>query len=72
MFRYWVYIFQGNLLKGIGNCSVLAQLITSILFLIFQIDQQGSLWTFQARRMNGDMGSFQVLPDQMQLANPFM
>jgi len=35
-------------------------------------DQQGSLWTFQARRMNGDMGYFQVLPDQMQLANPFM
>ena len=35
-------------------------------------DQQGSRWTFQAGRMNGVLGSFQILPDQMQVINPIM
>uniref|UniRef100_UPI00358E8F14 solute carrier family 15 member 1 n=1 Tax=Myxine glutinosa TaxID=7769 RepID=UPI00358E8F14 len=33
-------------------------------------DQQGSRWTFQATRMNGDFGSVQIMPDQMQTVNP--
>lgn len=33
-------------------------------------DQQGSRWTFQATRMNGDLGFFIIKPDQMQLINP--
>lgn len=35
-------------------------------------DQQGSRWTFQATRMNGDIGWFTILPDQMQVVNPFL
>lgn len=35
-------------------------------------DQQGSGWTFQARRMNGDIGFYTILPDQMQLINSLL
>lgn len=35
-------------------------------------DQQGSQWTFQATRMNGQIGSFVVLPDQLQAVNPLL
>jgi hypothetical protein len=31
---------------------------------------QGSRWTFQATRMNGQIGSWIIKPDQMQLLNP--
>lgn len=35
-------------------------------------DQQGSMWTFQANRMDGRLGSVTILPDQMQVINPFL
>lgn len=35
-------------------------------------DQQGSRWTFQATRMNGDMGFWELKPDQMQVVNPLL
>uniref|UniRef100_A0A0P5N991 Oligopeptide transporter 1 n=1 Tax=Daphnia magna TaxID=35525 RepID=A0A0P5N991_9CRUS len=35
-------------------------------------DQQGSRWTFQAMRMNGDLGGFVLKPDQMQIINPLL
>lgn len=36
-------------------------------------DQQGSRWTFQAEKMNGDVnGWFTIKPDQMQVVNPLM
>lgn len=35
-------------------------------------DQQGSGWTFQARRMDGDIGFYTILPDQMQVVNPLL
>ncbi|XP_076244051.1 peptide transporter family 1 [Calliopsis andreniformis] len=35
-------------------------------------DQQGSRWTIQASRMNGEIGSFLLQPDQMQVFNPFL
>lgn len=35
-------------------------------------DQQGTGWTFQARRMNGDIGFYTILPDQMQVVNPLL
>lgn len=30
-------------------------------------DQQGSRWTFQATRMDGDVGFYVIKPDQMQV-----
>ncbi|XP_076272378.1 peptide transporter family 1 isoform X2 [Rhynchophorus ferrugineus] len=35
-------------------------------------DQQGSGWTFQAVRMNGSLGFYTILPDQMQVVNPLL
>lgn len=35
-------------------------------------DQQGSQWTFQATRMDGQIGSFTLLPDQLQAVNPLL
>lgn len=35
-------------------------------------DQQGSGWTFQARRMDGDLGFYTILPEQMQIVNPLL
>ena len=33
---------------------------------------QGSRWTFQATRMNGDTFGFVILPDMMQVSNPVL
>jgi solute carrier family 15 oligopeptide transporter 1 len=35
-------------------------------------DQQGSGWTFQATRMDGYIGFYTILPDQMQVINPLL
>lgn len=35
-------------------------------------DQQGTAWTFQAIRMNGDIGFYTILPDQFQVVNPLL
>lgn len=35
-------------------------------------EQQGSRWIVQAKRMNGQVGSFTIKPDQMQVFNPLL
>jgi solute carrier family 15 oligopeptide transporter 1 len=35
-------------------------------------DQQGSRWTLQATRMDGNIGFTEIKPDQMQLLNPLL
>ncbi|XP_031828402.1 peptide transporter family 1 isoform X2 [Nomia melanderi] len=35
-------------------------------------DQQGSRWTLQASQMNGEIGSWVLEPDQMQVINPLL
>ncbi|CAB3386070.1 Hypothetical predicted protein [Cloeon dipterum] len=51
--------------------KVLAKFLTVPIFWALY-DQQGSRWTFQATRMDGDLGGFTVKPDQMQVVNPLM
>uniref|UniRef100_A0A8I5MV86 Solute carrier family 15 member 2 n=1 Tax=Papio anubis TaxID=9555 RepID=A0A8I5MV86_PAPAN len=53
--------------------------LTRILFLYIPLpmfwallDQQGSRWTLQAIRMNGNLGFFVLQPDQMQVLNPLL
>ncbi|XP_036739335.2 solute carrier family 15 member 2 [Manis pentadactyla] len=53
--------------------------LTGILFLYIPLpmfwallDQQGSRWTLQAIRMNGNLGFFVLQPDQIQVLNPFL
>ncbi|XP_034489737.1 peptide transporter family 1 [Drosophila innubila] len=61
--------------KMIGDVKVLMR----VLFLYLPLpvfwalfDQQGSRWTFQATRMDGDMGSWDLKPDQLQVLNPLL
>jgi solute carrier family 15 (oligopeptide transporter), member 1 len=35
-------------------------------------DQQGSRWVSQAMKLNGNLSSFTIQPDQIQMANPFL
>ncbi|XP_031625572.1 peptide transporter family 1-like [Contarinia nasturtii] len=35
-------------------------------------DQQGSRWVIQANNMNGDLGFYTILPDQMQSSGPIL
>src|SRR6218665_1508419 len=35
-------------------------------------DQQSSRWTLQAVQMNGNIGSFGIKPDQIQVINPLL
>ena len=35
-------------------------------------DQEGSRWTFQATRMNGDLGFWEIKPDQMLVLSPIL
>lgn len=35
-------------------------------------DQQGSRWTFQATRMDGEMFGYLIKPDQFQVINPLL
>ncbi|KAL2805021.1 solute carrier family 15 member 2 isoform b [Daubentonia madagascariensis] len=53
--------------------------LTRVLFLYIPLpmfwallDQQGSRWTLQATKMNGNLGLFVLQPDQMQVLNPFL
>ncbi|XP_043289096.1 peptide transporter family 2-like [Venturia canescens] len=53
------------------------KIVLAVLFLYIPLplfwslfDQQGSRWTFQASRMNGELLGTQILPDQMQVINP--
>uniref|UniRef100_A0A452ERI9 Solute carrier family 15 member 2 n=1 Tax=Capra hircus TaxID=9925 RepID=A0A452ERI9_CAPHI len=53
--------------------------LTGVLFLYIPLpmfwalfDQQGSRWTLQATRMNGNLGFFVLQPDQIQVLSPFL
>lgn len=61
--------------KLISDIKSVLKVLTLFLLLPFfwaLFDQQGSRWTFQATRMNGDIGFTKIKPDQMQLINPLL
>lgn len=51
--------------------NVIVLLLPAPLFCAL-FDQQGSRWVDQAIDMNGDIGFYTILPDQMQLLNPLL
>lgn len=58
--------------KLISDIKVLMSLIvlfspTIVFWALYE--QQGDKWTFQASRMNGDLGWYTIIPDQMQTLN---
>ncbi|XP_018420143.1 PREDICTED: solute carrier family 15 member 1 [Nanorana parkeri] len=55
------------------------KMVLKVLFLYIPLpmfwalfDQQGSRWTLQATAMDGNFGSIQIQPDQMQTVNPIL
>ncbi|XP_070607298.1 solute carrier family 15 member 1 isoform X2 [Erythrolamprus reginae] len=55
------------------------KMVLKVLFLYIPLpmfwalfDQQGSRWTLQATTMDGNLGSVQIQPDQMQTVNPIL
>ncbi|XP_053950502.1 peptide transporter family 1 isoform X1 [Anastrepha ludens] len=61
--------------KMVADTKVLLKILT--LFLPFPVfwalfDQQGSRWTFQATRMDGETFGYIIKPDQMQVVNPLL
>ncbi|CAH1400788.1 unnamed protein product [Nezara viridula] len=68
--EHWLdYAEDKYSVKLIADIKVLMKLIylftpTIVFWALY--DQQGSKWTFQASRMDGDLGWFTIQPDQMQ------
>ncbi|XP_036318044.1 peptide transporter family 1 isoform X1 [Rhagoletis pomonella] len=61
--------------KMVADTKVLLKIL--VLFLPFPVfwalfDQQGSRWTFQAQRMDGETFGYVIKPDQMQVVNPLL
>lgn len=61
--------------KMVADTKILLKIL--VLFLPFPVfwalfDQQGSRWTFQATRMDGELWGFNIKPDQMQVINPLL
>ncbi|CAD1480446.1 unnamed protein product, partial [Heterotrigona itama] len=73
---YWLDYADDKYDKTLIN-DIKSALQVLILFIPIPIfwalfDQQGSRWTFQATRMNGEIGNFLIEPDQMQVFNPLL
>ena len=61
--------------KMVSDTKILLKIL--VLFLPFPVfwalfDQQGSRWTFQATRMDGELWGYTIKPDQMQVINPLL
>lgn len=61
-----------NLIDDVKSLMKILVLYIPLPFFWALQDQQGSRWTFQATRMNGEVGLFTIKPDQMQVINPLL
>uniref|UniRef100_A0A0C9PUC0 Oligopeptide transporter 1 n=1 Tax=Fopius arisanus TaxID=64838 RepID=A0A0C9PUC0_9HYME len=62
--------YDTTLISDIKAALQVLTLFIPLPFFWALFDQQGSRWTFQATRMDGQIGSFLVKADQMQVINP--
>ncbi|RZC34281.1 peptide transporter family 1-like, partial [Asbolus verrucosus] len=74
--NHWLDRSENKYGKSLVN-DVKTTLKVLVLFIPLPIfwalyDQQGSGWTFQATRMDGYIGFYTILPDQMQVVNPLL
>lgn len=74
--KHWLDYAEPKVgLKMVSDTKTLLKIL--VLFLPFPVfwalfDQQGSRWTFQATRMDGEILGFNIKPDQMQVINPLL
>ncbi|XP_015121524.1 peptide transporter family 1 isoform X2 [Diachasma alloeum] len=62
--------YDTTLISDIKAALQVLTLFIPLPFFWALFDQQGSRWTFQATRMDGQIGNFLLKPDQMQVVNP--
>ncbi|XP_044578742.1 peptide transporter family 1 isoform X2 [Cotesia glomerata] len=62
--------YDSKLISDIKSTFRVLTLFIPLPFFWALFDQQGSRWTFQATRMDGQIGSFVLKADQMQVVNP--
>lgn len=74
--RHWLdYAEPSCGQKMVADTKTLLKIL--VLYLPFPVfwalfDQQGSRWTFQATRMDGEFCGYTIKPDQMQVVNPLL
>ncbi|KAI6182772.1 Peptide transporter 3 [Aphelenchoides bicaudatus] len=64
--------YSDGLINGVKSLVAVGILFIPVTFFWALLDQQGSTWVLQARRMDGRIGPITILPDQMTLANPLI
>lgn len=66
---YSIDKYGAELVNETRRLSKLIVLYLPLPFFWALFEQQGSRWTFQASKMNGDIGFYTIQPDQMQMIN---
>ncbi|MFH4976393.1 hypothetical protein AB6A40_003102 [Gnathostoma spinigerum] len=64
--------YSEELLVGVKTLVAVATLYLPLVVFWALFDQQGSTWVLQGRRMDGRIGPFTILPDQMNILNPLL
>ncbi|VDK43665.1 unnamed protein product [Anisakis simplex] len=64
--------YSAQMLAGVKSVVAILVLYGPLIFFWALFDQQGSTWVLQARRMDGRVGPFTILPDQMNTFNPLI
>ncbi|KAL3998467.1 POT family protein [Acanthocheilonema viteae] len=62
--------YNNHFLRGVKSLVAVSILFIPVVLFWALFDQQGSTWVLQARRMDGRVGPFTILPDQMNTLNP--
>ncbi|VDK69830.1 unnamed protein product [Litomosoides sigmodontis] len=64
--------YSSHFLLGVKSLVAISVLFSPVVLFWALFDQQGSTWVLQARRMDGRVGPFVILPDQMNTLNPLL
>ncbi|XP_015515414.2 peptide transporter family 1 isoform X1 [Neodiprion lecontei] len=74
--EYWLDYaddkYDPKFISDIRSAFQVIKMFLPLPFFWALFDQQGSRWTIQATRMDGQIGSFLLKPDQMQVVNPLL
>ncbi|KAM3724786.1 Peptide transporter [Dirofilaria immitis] len=69
---YAIPKYSNNFLRSVKSLVAVSILFTPVVLFWALFDQQGSTWILQARRLDGRVGPFMILPDQMNVFNPLI
>jgi solute carrier family 15 oligopeptide transporter 1 len=69
---YASHKYSEGLINGVKSLVAVALLFIPVALFWALLDQQGSTWVLQARRMDGRIGPITILPDQMTTLNPLI